>query len=354
MTDTFTRFVLGVLLAVMICWILIVGQVIILPFVAGIIAAYVIHGLAQRIARLPGIDALPPGLPNLLSVLVISAVIVGGSWLILRNLGQVLTLDPQEQARLTALLQIVAKRLGIESEPSWIALRSDLMSYLGPRRVIGMSAGPILSLAATFVVILVYSGFLVLERDSFARKIAMMSEDPAQVARLQRIIHDINNRIGTYLVMKTMINIGLALLSYAIMRLFGIPFAGFWAVLIGLFNYIPYVGSYLGVGFPALMAGVQFGALWPFALFVLAMSAAQILLGTFIEPWLMGKSLNLSRVVILLSLVVWSSIWGIPGAILSVPIMAMLVIVFSEFRGTRPLAILLSQDGDVGGGPSSP
>jgi len=72
-----------------------------------------------------------------------------------------------------------------------------------------------------------------------------------------------------------------------------------------------------------------------------------VLMGNFVEPWLMGNSLNLSPFVILVSLVVWSSIWGLAGAILAVPISAILVIVLSEFKGTRPIAVLLSRDGNV-------
>lgn len=61
------------------------------------------------------------------------------------------------------------------------------------------------------------------------------------------MIGDINARIGAYLVMKTLINLLLGGLSYAILRLLGIEFAGLWAILIGLFNYIPYLGGVLGV-----------------------------------------------------------------------------------------------------------
>ena len=112
-------------------------------------------------------------------------------------------------------------------------------------------------------------------------------------------------------------------------------------------NYIPYLGGWIGVGLPTLVAIAQFGAFWPVAAFVLSMSAIQVLLGNFIEPWLMGNSLNLSPFVILVSLVAWAALWGIAGAILSVPIMAVLVILFSEFESTRPIAILLSRDGRI-------
>jgi predicted PurR-regulated permease PerM len=135
------------------------------------------------------------------------------------------------------------------------------------------------------------------------------------------------------------------------MRFLGIEFAGFWALLIALFNYIPYLGSFLGVVFPVALSALQFGDLNVVLLVLLALTAAQIFVGSFLEPYLMGNQLNLSPFVIMVSLTVWAALWGIAGALLSVPITAIMVIVFSEFPGTRPLAILLSRDGRVGPEP---
>jgi len=59
----------------------------------------------------------------------------------------------------------------------------------------------------------------------------------------------------------------------------------------------------------------------------------------------MGSSLNLSPFAILVSLAVWSELWGVPGAFLAVPITAMLMVVLAEFPGTRPIAVLLSKSG---------
>jgi len=71
----------------------------------------------------------------------------------------------------------------------------------------------------------------------------------------------------------------------------------------------------------------------------------QFLNGNLLDPYLMGSSLNLSPFVILFSLAVWGTLWGIPGALLAVPFAAIMLIVFQQFEGTRPLAVLLSRDG---------
>tara|TARA_B100001029_G_C14822713_1_gene318546 strand:- start:370 stop:636 length:267 start_codon:yes stop_codon:yes gene_type:complete len=80
---------------------------------------------------------------------------------------------------------------------------------------------------------------------------------------------------------------------------------------------------------------------------ILCLIACQIFVGNILEPRVAAKSLNLSPVVILLSLSLWGSVWGVTGMILSVPIMVMIMIILSEFEITKPLAILMSQSGKI-------
>jgi AI-2 transport protein TqsA len=95
------------------------------------------------------------------------------------------------------------------------------------------------------------------------------------------------------------------------------------------------------------MAVVQFGDLATILTLLLALTALQFVIGNFLDPYVMGNSLNLSPFAILISLALWSELWGIPGAFLAVPITAIVTIVFSEFPGTRPVAVLLSKSGRI-------
>ena len=85
------------------------------------------------------------------------------------------------------------------------------------------------------------------EQGSFANKIANLSSDPRNAARIREITTDINARIGSYLALKTALCILLGVVSWMVMAFFGLEFAAFWAVLIALLNYVPYIGSFLGV-----------------------------------------------------------------------------------------------------------
>jgi AI-2 transport protein TqsA len=116
-------------------------------------------------------------------------------------------------------------------------------------------------------------------------------------------------------------------------------------VLIAFLNYVPYIGSFLGVLFPVIMAIIQFEDPNVILSLLLGLVLVQFLIGNFVDPYIMGNSLNLSPFAILVSLAIWSELWGIAGAFLAVPITAVLAIVFSEFMGTRPIAVLLSRNG---------
>ena len=136
-------------------------------------------------------------------------------------------------------------------------------------------------------------------------------------------------------------------ISYAVLVIVGVDYAAFWAVVIFLLNYIPTIGSLLGVAFPALLALVQFDTPIPALVVGGVLGGVQFTIGNIIEPRLMGRSLNLAPLVVILSLVIWGHIWGVVGMFLCVPVTGMMMIVMSYFPATRPFAILLSSDGRI-------
>jgi predicted PurR-regulated permease PerM len=280
-----------------------------------------------------------------LSVVVIAWGLVAIANLILANKDSVLALAPQYQESLLAVIQRGAVLLHIETEPTWTTLRRDLFGQISLQPLIGSMVASVSAIAVTVIIVLLYASFLLIEQRSFDAKIAALSSDPRIVARVRQVTSDINARIGSYLALKTFLSILLGLTSWIAMAFMGLEFAAFWAVVIALLNYVPYIGSFLGVLFPVTMAIVQFANPSDVLAVFLPLTALQFLIGNFLDPYVMGNSLNLSPFAILVSLAAWSALWGIPGAFLAVPITAIMAIVFSGFAGTRPIAVLLSRDG---------
>lgn len=226
-------------------------------------------------------------------------------------------------------------------------MRETLLAQINVQRVVTSAVASVTGVLGSFVVVFLYVAFLLIERRTFPDKIAAMSDDPAAVARIRNVISRINTRVGAYLAMKTLLSVVLALVSWAVMRAMGLELAGFWAVLTGLLNFIPYLGTFVSIALPVAMAILQFGDLGTVLAILAALSVVQFVIGNVLDPYVMGNSLNLSPVAILASLTVWSGLWGIAGAFLAVPVTAIIAIVLSEFPGTRPVAVLLSRNGQL-------
>ncbi len=346
MNDRFQSPVSGAILAAVIGWVLFVGKAVFIPIILGALVAYVIVGLARLLGRIPFIGPiLPSRIRSALSVLVIAYGLVAISNLILANVDSVLALAPQYQESLLAVIQRTAVFFHIETEPTWTTLRRDLVGQISMQPLIGSIVASVSAIAVMVIVVLLYASFLLVELRSFDAKIAAMSNDQRSIDRTRKVAADINSRIGAYLALKTFVSALLGVTSWIAMAFMGLEFAAFWAVLIALLNYIPYIGSFLGVLFPLMMAIVQFANPNDVLAVLLPLIALQFAIGNFLDPYIMGNSLNLSPFAILVSLAAWSALWGIPGAFLAVPITAIMAIVFSAFAGTRPIAILLSRDG---------
>ena len=211
-----------------------------------------------------------------------------------------------------------------------------LLSWLG---------GSVGSLLAELVLVVLYVAFLLAEQRHFPEKITRLANDEEKAAKMRLLMSQISRQVQTYIWIKTAVSLLTGIVSYIVLRLVGVDFAAVWALIIFLLNYIPNVGSALGVIFPALLTLVQFETLMPFVVVVLGLGAVQFIIGNMVEPAMMGSELNLSSFVIILSLTFWGMIWGIAGMVLSVPITVIVTIICSNFRRLHWIAILLSGDG---------
>jgi len=348
MNVRFQSLVYGAALGLIIGWVLYIGKDVFVPIVFSILVFYVIVGLTRLLTKVPLVGRhLPLPVRYTLSIVVIGLMLFVIAYLALASKNSVVALAPQYQESLLAAIQKLAALLRLENEPTWTTLRQDLLAQVNIQKVVGSTVASVTSVVLGVLIVILYAALLLVEQRSFAAKVAKLSSDPRNVARIRQITTDISARIGSYLGLKTVLSILLGALSWAVMAFVGLEFAVFWAVLIALLNYIPYIGSILGVFFPVVMAIVQFDNSGQILAVLLPLSVIQFVIGNILDPFVMSNSLNLSPFAILVSLTVWTGLWGIPGAFLAVPITAILTIILSEFPGSRPIAVLLSRNGQV-------
>ncbi|MBO7048817.1 MAG: AI-2E family transporter [Spirochaetia bacterium] len=151
------------------------------------------------------------------------------------------------------------------------------------------------------------------------------------------------NLVGRYFFIKLIISILTGLEVWGVLKLLGVDFALVWGGIAFALNFVPTVGSTAVVIMISIQGIVQFypDVFLPTIVFLLNLGIQQ-LMGNLIEPRIQGSNLNLSPVLILLSLAFWAWLWGPLGAILAVPLTVMMRVMFSYFDSTRFLSILMS------------
>ena len=155
-------------------------------------------------------------------------------------------------------------------------------------------------------------------------------------ARLQRVL----NAVTQYMAIKSLTSLATAVCVWLLLWFFGIDFVVLWALLAFLFNFIPFVGALLMLIPPVLLALVQTDI--PTALLVAAgILVVNTVIGSILEPRIMGRGLGISTLAVFISLLFWGWVLGTVGVFLSVPLTMALMIALEASPQTRPIAILL-------------
>lgn len=325
-------------------YLLSIGQSLLLPLVIAGAIAYIINILAHAIAGLRiGLVRIPKPVAMFLAIAIIVVAISFFVQMVTVNIGNVIKEVPGYQTKLEALITRGYLFFGAEQVPNM----KEILGQINFRQMLQNLGGTVRSLVSSTGIILVYLIFIFLEQRTFSAKIRQIIRDRKRQRDAFEIIDKIRGDIRTYIGIKTLTSAATGILSYAVLHLVGVDFASFWAVLIFFLNFIPTVGSIVATAFPSLLALVQFDTFGPFIVTVSILTALQFTIGSLLEPKLMGNRLNLSPLVILLSLGLWGSVWGIPGMFLCVPITVIVMIICSYFPQSRPLAVLLSGNGNL-------
>lgn len=342
----FLNLVLALALAIMIVWVLAIARPILLPIVMAVISVYVLVTASDALGRLPVLGRMSGMARHALVLLAFTLAIAALLLVISSTMSQLIRVMPTYQDNIEALIARFADKLNFDETPTWADLKTSTLDRVNLQSLLVSMLGGVAGVGLTLFLVIVYSGFLLGERRGFVAKLAAAFPDQGQAERTARIIGEINRKIGDYLAVKTLMNMILGVISFVILWAMGVDFALFWAVVIGLTNYIPYVGSIVGVALPVILSVAQFGSLGTTALLGTLLIGAQTYVGNVLEPRMIGRHLNLSPFVILVALSVWSSVWGLAGAILAIPMTSVVAIICGSFASTRFVAVLLSDTVD--------
>lgn len=204
------------------------------------------------------------------------------------------------------------------------------------------SLGTVMSFLSTLFLVLIFLIFMLAGRGKLNAKIKA-SFEPMRAAQLTTIVENIDRQVQKYLALKTVSCLISGVLAGVIMLLFGLNFAVLFAFLTFLMNYIPNIGALIAKILPLLFGLLQFDSAWPAIWMFIILFMIDAFMGMVGEPKMMGQGLGLSPLAILFALFFWGWLWGIPGMILSVPMMVILKIVCANVPGMKFAEALLSK-----------
>lgn len=317
------------------------------PFVLALFLLITIDGLARAIGRYA--PAFPRAAALGAAIVAILATFGLAIWLSADNAADLASQSEVYAAKLNALLVTAAQRLGLAVTPTV----SSLVHDLNPARYLGLLAGALSRFAEGAVFVLIYLGFLLASRRGFMAKAREMFPTGPERAEAMLIFERVRRGVESYVWVQTVVGVIITAVSALLMLATGLTHIPFWCAIIFLTNYIPAIGAAVGVLFPAAFGLLEFDGIWRALILLGGLEATHFAVSHIVQPRMQGRSLNLDPIVILLALTFWGALWGVVGAFLSTPLAVTAMAILAEFKGTRPLAVLLSSDGkpyaDLGG-----
>jgi predicted PurR-regulated permease PerM len=192
------------------------------------------------------------------------------------------------------------------------------------------------SLVTNGFVILLTVIFMLLESDVFVKKITFMNSKSSGIGHINTIL----SQIKEYMVLKALISLLTGFIIWIGLMLIGTDYPFLWAVIAFMLNFIPNIGSIIAAVPAVLLTLVGVDAMSALMVIVLYV-VVNVVVGSVIEPKVMGKGLGLSTLVVFLSLLFWGWLLGIVGMLLSIPLTIMAKIVLNENKDTKWIAVLL-------------
>ena len=335
------------LLVIAICYTLYFARPVFFPIVLSILLAFVLNPVVGLLERLY--------LPRAVATGVVLFGLAGGTvygvyrlsgpaaeWIEdapqnldrlerkLRNIRQ----PVEDMGRATEEVEKIA-RLQNDDAPAEVRVREP---GLGESLVAGTR-----DLLSDGVVTLVLLFFLLASGDLFLRKLAHVLPSLSGKKTAVRVVRRIRADVSTYLLTLSVINVGLGLAVTGALWLLDMPSPVLWGVMAGVLNFVPYLGPLIGVTIVAAASLLTFDTVGRAALAPLAYFALNALEGSFVTPAIMGRRLSLNPVVVFISLLFWGWLWGVPGALMAVPLVVTAKIICDQYEPLSGLGEFLGR-----------
>jgi predicted PurR-regulated permease PerM len=338
-------FFLGSLLALAVLAVIYVASPIILP----VVLAFVLQLILQPAVRLLERIHLPRAVGAILAIVLVIGALAGFVAALSVPAATWAEKLPQGLPRLEAHMVILKRPIevvqgAIQQAEHITDAPGKKDSSVSVRRDLGLTsvlfAGTRAVLDGLFTTVLVLY-FLLVAGEIFLRRIVEVLRNFADKRQAVDICQQIETDISAYLLTITAMNAAVGVATALVMYACGLGDPLLWGAAAFLLNYVPILGPLFGVGIFLLVGMLSFDSLWWALLPAALYFGIHLVEGETLTPMLLTRRFTLNPVLVILSLVFWFWMWGVPGAILAVPMLAVLKIVSDRVRPLKALGHVL-------------
>lgn len=335
---------IGIGLFLALPFVLSIGSVVFLPIAAALVLTVILSPLADSLARL--------GLPNTLASVIALLILLGGVILALALVLQpALTLVEQ----IPTLIDTVGKRFGeLRDQFQWIAKINERIAAMsastGAREVVLAEPSLLATIAfatpsviVEFILTLLMTFFMVEARVRLRQKLLFGRASFGTSIKAARALREVQDRVASYILTVAMINAGVGIAAALGAWALGLPAPIMWGGLAMIMNFVPYIGPLLMVGLTALFGIGTSDTLLMGLLPAAAYLALHTVEANVITPAVLGKRFTMNPVMILIALSYFTWIWGVLGALLSVPILLILTALFDHLGRPNLVGFLFGE-----------
>jgi AI-2 transport protein TqsA len=338
------RYLLWVIAAAAAFWLMREAYAVLMPLLAALLLALAIWPLVVAIRdRVPRKLGWLGPLIGTLAVLAILGAFFSGIGFAARSLYDLARdVGPRLGERLSNLPFAVPDFLtgGFNPQDKALELSGNLAT--GALTVLNMTVTTL----GGIVLILFLMLLMLSEAANWKAKLKAISATRGEMRRWVDIGHSVGQKFRAFFVARLVLGIVNGLLYGGFLFAFGVEYALLWGLLAVLLSFIPTVGSIIAGVLPTIYVFVT-RDLGEALMVATGLLVIEQVLGNFVDPQLMGKRLAISPLVVLLSLLLWTLLWGIAGALLAVPLTVLGTVVMAHFDGLKPAALLLTECEDI-------
>lgn len=338
------EYMLGAILVILVMGAISLAKTVVLPIVLGFLFALTLSPLVRFLNRM----GLPLGVGAVAVIGLIGFGSAAGIYLMSGPATALVETIPEMQAAAETKLRDVREKMEqmerAEEQVQAITGKGkpgQETIVLDEPSIVDVALSSVAGMGSTLVVALILAMFLLAAGDMFQRKLVQSFDRFGDKKRAIRISHDIERQISRYLAAITVINAGLGCAVGLSLWALGLPYPYIWGVAAFALNFLPYLGSMLGIAAVTAISLITYDSAGQMILPPLVYFILTSIEGQMITPWLVGRHLSLNAPAVFIAVIFWAWLWGVTGALIAVPFLVTLKVICDNIPSLEFIGIFL-------------